>query len=105
MEPRVTQTAISVDMIAAAEPLMGVTQTQPERPQMPDNLEGQITAAIQHWAVPMANSVPMAMRFDPRLPGFAMPYGANVLCLSAVTGPLPAKDEDFAFAPVTNPAT
>lgn len=43
-----TQTDISVDMIAAAERLMGVTQTQSERPQMLDNLEGQITAAIQH---------------------------------------------------------
>ena len=97
-----TQTEITVDTITAAERLMGVSYSAAERQQMLDNLEGQITSALQRRAVPLANSVPMALRFDPRLPGFAMPHGADRLALSAVTAPLPAGDEDIAFAPVTH---
>ena len=93
---------ITLDMIAAAEALVGVSYSVAERQQMLDNLEGQITSAIQRRAVPLANSVPMAMRFDPRLPAFAMPHAADALRLSAVTAPLPATDEDIAFAPVTH---
>ena len=97
-----TQTEISLDTIAAAERLMGVRYSPAERQQMLDNLEGQITSAIARRGVTLANSVPMAMRFDPRLPGFAMPHGADVLRLSEVNAPLPAADEDIAFAPVTH---
>ena len=93
---------ITLDMIAAAETLVGVSYSVAERQQMLDNLEGQITSALQRRAVPLANSVPMALRFDPRLPGFAMPHGADVLRLSAVSAPLPDQDEDIAFAPVTD---
>ena len=97
-----TQPEITIDMIAAAERLTGVEYTRTERRQMLDNLEGQITSALQRRGVPMANSVPMALRFDPRLPGFAMPHGADRLTLSPVTAPLPATEEDIAFAPVTH---
>ena len=96
------QTDITLDTITAAERLMGLSYTPAERQQMLDNLEGQITSALQRRAVPLANSVPMALRFDPRLPGFAMPHGADVLRLSAVTASLPLRDEDIAFAPVTH---
>ena len=97
-----TQTDITLDTIAAAERLMGVSYTAAERQQMLDNLEGQIASAIARRGVALANSVPMAMRFDPRLPGFAMPHGADALRLSQVGAPLPAADEDIAFAPVTH---
>lgn len=97
-----TQPTITLDSIAAAEALMGVSYTMAERQQMLDNLDGQITSAVQRRAVPLANAVPMAMRFDPRLPGFAMPHGADVLRLSAVTVALPEAEEDIAFAPVTH---
>ena len=100
-----TQSDITLDMIIAAEGLMGVSYTPAERQQMLDNLEGQITSALQRRAVPMANSVPMALRFDPRLPGFAMPHGADRLHLSQVSAFLPESDEDIAFAPVTHLAT
>jgi hypothetical protein len=79
---------ITPDMIAAAERLMGVEYTPAERAQMLDNLEGQIGQALARRAVPLANNVPMAMRFDPRLPGFAMPHGADLLRLTR-TSPLP----------------
>ncbi len=95
-------TQITLATIEAAERLVAVSYTPAERQQMLDNLEGQITSAVARRAVPLANSVPMAMRFDPRLPGFVMPHGADALTLSAVTAPLPGSDEDIAFAPVTH---
>ncbi len=97
-----TQTDITLETIAAAERIAGVGYTEAERHLMLDNLEGQIVSAIQRRAVPLANSVPMAMRFDPRLPGFAMPHGADAVRVSKVTVVLPTADEDIAFAPVTH---
>lgn len=94
-------TEITAETIAAAEQLMGLAYTARERAQMLDNLDGQIASAVQRRAVPLANSVPMASRFDPRLPGFAMPHGADALRLSAVDAPLPKDDTDISFAPVT----
>ena len=80
-----TQTDITLETIAAAERIAGVGYTEAERHLMLDNLEGQIVSALQRRAVPLANSVPMAMRFDPRLPGFAMPHGADAVRVSKVT--------------------
>ncbi len=97
-----TQNLITLEAIAATETLMGVSYTAAERQQMLDNLEGQIASAVQRRAVPLANAVPMAMRFDPRLPGFAMPHGADRVHLSAATADLPGCDEDIAFAPITD---
>ena len=97
-----TQGKITLEAITAGEALMGVSYTDAERQQMLDNLEGQIASALARRAVPLANSVPMALRFDPRLPGFAMPHGADRLRLSAATAPLPKADEDIAFAPLTH---
>ena len=94
-------TTISADMIQAAEVLTGVDYTPAERAQMLDNLEGQIASAKARRGVALANSVPMALRFDPRLPGFAMPHGASALTQSTERSPLPTSDEDIAFAPVT----
>lgn len=95
-------TGITIETIAAAEALMGVDYTPAERQLMLDNLEGQIASAVARRAVPMPNHVPMALRFDPRLPGFAMPHGADALRLTSVVDPLPGNDEDIAFAPVTH---
>lgn len=95
------QEDITLETIAAAEQMMGVVYTVQERQQMLDNLEGQITSTVQRRAVSIANSVPMAMKFDPRLPGFLMPHQTDLLSLSVETAPLPDQDEDIAFAPVT----
>lgn len=97
-----TQIKITLEAITAGEALMGVSYTDAERQQMLDNLEGQIASALARRAVPLANSVPMALRFDPRLPGFAMPHGADLLRLSSATAPLPKADDDIAFAPLTH---
>ena len=105
-----TEPAITLDMIAAAERMMAVSQTQAERHLMLDTLEGQIALVLQRRAVPLANAVPMALRFDPRLPGFAMPHMADQVTLSPVAAPLqdrapdraPDCAADIAFAPVTH---
>ncbi len=83
--------------IAAAERLVGVTYTAQERAQMLDNLEGQIAAAQTRRTVNLPNSSPMALRFDPRLPGFKMPSESGV-SVNAVDTPLPTDDTDIAFA-------
>jgi Asp-tRNA(Asn)/Glu-tRNA(Gln) amidotransferase A subunit family amidase len=93
---------VSTSDIAAAERLMGLEYTPQEREQMIGNLEGQVLSAQARRAVKLENSVPMACRFDPRLPGFAMPHGADAVTRSAVDAGLPGSDDDIAFAPLTH---
>ncbi len=93
---------ITLQDIASAERLMGVTYSAPERALMLDNFAGQIAAAQDRRAVKFENGEPMACRFDPRLPGFKMPDPNDTLRWSgADPGPLPSSVEDIAFAPVT----
>ncbi|MGY6411712.1 MAG: amidase [Alkalilacustris sp.] len=91
------------DDIAGAERLMGLAYTPEERAQMLGNLEGQIASAVARRGVALENSVPMASRFDPRLPGFRPPAApGRVVWSGADPGPLPGNDTDIAFAPVTH---
>lgn len=88
--------------IEAAEKLLGITYTADERQQMLDNLEGQIASARLRRSVPLQNSMPMASRFDPRLPGFRMPAAGGRLRIAIPEpGAVPDDDENIAFAPVT----
>ena len=93
--------AITETDIAGAERLLGLAYTARERAQMVGNLDGQRDLAVARRAVALDNTVPMATRFDPRLPGFSMPHGVDALHLSEVTDPLPRAPEDIAFAPLT----
>ncbi|MBB5751406.1 amidase family protein [Prosthecomicrobium pneumaticum] len=92
---------VTIRDIEGAERLMGIAYGAAERQQMLDNLEGQIESARARRAVTLGNDEPMASRFDPRLPGFAMPADGPAPRLPAQAGPLPADDEDIAFSPVT----
>ncbi|MDQ2092419.1 amidase [Marimonas arenosa] len=83
--------------IEAAERLLAVAYTAQERAQMAGNLEGQIDSAVARRKVELANSVPMSLRFDPRLPGFEMPQAEGVVG-SRPDAPLPDSEEDIAFA-------
>ena len=90
---------LRIEDIAAAERLMGVTYTPEERAQMLENLEGQIASAQARRTVRLDNTVPMASRFDPRLPGFTLAHGQDLLRPAPSAGsPLPEADEDIAFA-------
>lgn len=88
--------------IAGAERLLGLAYTAKERAQMVGNLDGQRDLMIARRDLRLDNGTPMACRFDPRLPGFAMPHGIDALHLSEITAPLPSEPEDIAFAPLTN---
>ncbi|MDR3475551.1 MAG: amidase [Devosia sp.] len=97
-----TDPAISVADIEAAERLFGIAYTANERRQMIGNIEAQIGLARRRRSTPLANTVPMATRFDPRLPNFSMPAPQGLFRLSAPASmPLPSDDEDIAFAPIT----
>ncbi len=101
-EPRPTP-APSLDDIAGAERLMAVDYTPEERAQMLGNLEGQIASALARRAVAMPNDLPMASRFDPRLPGSRPPAAPGQVTWSdRDPGPLPDDDTDIAFAPLTH---
>ncbi|HTQ72132.1 MAG TPA: amidase [Acidocella sp.] len=89
---------ISADTLAAAETLFGIRYTQAERQLMLDNLAEQIELAQQRRATALPSALGPATRFDPRLPGFSPPAGR--FHLAPADAPLPADDEDIAFAPV-----
>ena len=83
----------------AAERLFGVRYTEAERAQMRDNLAAQIEWAVRRRAVKLPNALPPAALFDPRLPAFVMPAQA-AMNIPRIAPPLPANDDDIAFAPV-----
>lgn len=92
--------AITEAEIEAAERLMGLAYTARERAQMAGNLDGQIASAVARRAVAMPNDLAPASRFDPRLPGFAMPAHPPLRWAPPDPGPLPEDEADIAFAPV-----
>jgi len=94
------EAAITIDMLEAAEALLGIAYTAPERALMLDNLTPQIAAAKARRAVTLPATLAPATRFDPRLPGFVMPAAGDFVWAPAAA-PLPARDEDIAFAPVS----
>ncbi len=91
---------IKIDEIAAAEKLFGLTYTPAEREQMAGNLDGQIESAQARRKRPLDNDMPMASRFDPRLPTTRMPPPHGAVVFSQQRSPLPENDEDIAFAPL-----
>ncbi len=93
---------ITVETIASAEMLFGLEYTPAERDQMVGNLEGQIASAVARRGVHFANDVPMASRFDPRLPTTVMPPAQTPLRYSTVHAPCPTDDADIAFASLTH---
>ena len=93
---------VTIESIAAAEELLGVSYTPAERAQMVGNLEGQIASALARRRAPPGNDVPMASRFDPRLPTTVLPGPQAPVRYSAVNVPCPSDDEAIAFAPLTH---
>jgi Asp-tRNA(Asn)/Glu-tRNA(Gln) amidotransferase A subunit family amidase len=91
---------ISVETLAAAETLFGISHTDAERQLMLDNLAEQIELAQQRRAIALPTALSPATRFDPRLPGFAAPP-VGPFRLAPDEAKLPEHDEDIAFAPVS----
>lgn len=93
---------ITPEQIMGAEALLGLAWTDRERAQMIGNLDGQIGSAVERRKLRLPNDVPPAQRFDPRLAGFRMPAPGVSVKVAPVAAPLPATDEDIAFAPLTH---
>ncbi len=90
-------TPITLAEIEAAERLLGLAYTDGERAQITGTLDAQRASTEALRQVDLGNSVPMASRFDPRLPGFVMPRDSGVT-VGQGTQALPAEDVDIAFA-------
>ena len=60
--------------VKSALKAIGLEFTKPERKQMAVALEEQITAARALRQMRFLNDLTPAQRFDPRLPGFVMPF-------------------------------
>jgi Asp-tRNA(Asn)/Glu-tRNA(Gln) amidotransferase A subunit family amidase len=91
--------AITADIIAAAEALLGVAYTDDERRLMQGNLSPQIELALRRRTVSLPHTIGPATKFDPRLPEFAAPR-PGAFDWSPAETELPASDEDIAFAPI-----
>ena len=96
-----TSNRLTADIIEAAERLSAVNYTPDERAQMLDNLEGQIASARARRSVVLANDMPAACRFDPRLPTTKLP-APGPLRLNAIDTACPQDETDIAFAPLTH---
>lgn len=94
---------IHEDLVAAAEAIFGVAYTPKERALMAGNLAPQIESALRRRTIAMPNGLAPALRFDPRLPGFQpLPPEQPVRWSGEDPGPLPADDENIAFAPAVH---
>jgi Asp-tRNA(Asn)/Glu-tRNA(Gln) amidotransferase A subunit family amidase len=93
---------IDAATIAEAGRLLGVEYSDAERLQMVDNIAGQIELAIKRRAIRLPQGSAPATRFDPRLPGWKSIEPQIFRPADRPAPPLPAKDIDIAFAPVTH---
>jgi Asp-tRNA(Asn)/Glu-tRNA(Gln) amidotransferase A subunit family amidase len=95
---------ITISDITSAEKLLGITYSNSEREQMVQNLEGQILSAKLRRGMELDNKIPMASKFDPRLPGCQMPSSRSVTARDNSIK-LPKKEEDIAFSNVGEQGT
>ena len=91
---------ITAAAIMGAEALAGVAYTDAERQLMLDNIMAQVELAQRRRATRLPDDLGPATRFDPRLPGFAMP-DPGPFRWEPPTAPLPEDEDAIAFAPVT----
>lgn len=93
---------VTVEMIAGAEQLVGLEFTEEERELMLRGVNRSLESYESLREVPIPNSVPPAIRFDPVLPGRSYPSESTVF---RYTRPReverPANLEEVAFWPVT----
>jgi Asp-tRNA(Asn)/Glu-tRNA(Gln) amidotransferase A subunit family amidase len=97
-----TQPKPAIDL-SVAEKIAAVDYTPEERVLLIDELEDMVDRVRKRRAaVPLENDDAPALTFNPRLPGeLYLPQEGTVRLSATEPGPLPAKDSDIAFAPVT----
>lgn len=91
----------SVDDIASAEKVFGISYSDTERQQMVGSIEGQINAMLTSRKMKHPNSLAPACTFDPRLPGVSYaPQVRNVQLAAADIPALPTDETKLAYAPL-----
>src|SRR5579884_3147452 len=98
---------VSPGTFAEAEKLVRIELTSPEREMAAGNWREAMAGVYERRTGPkkvaIEASVAPATRWDPRLPGIKVgPAVDRFVRDNAPAPPLPAKDEDIAFAPVTH---
>jgi Asp-tRNA(Asn)/Glu-tRNA(Gln) amidotransferase A subunit family amidase len=98
---------VSPATFAEAEKLVQVQLTPAERDMAAGNWRKSLAPVYERRTGPrkftLDSSVVPATKWDPVLPGMTIPSGTDRFVRSlADPGPLPAKEEDLAFAPVTS---
>src|SRR5579862_6870753 len=98
---------VSPGTFAEAEKLVRIELTPPEREMAAGNWREAMAGVYERRTGPkkvaIEASVAPATRWDPRLPGIKVgPAVDRFVRDNAPVPPLPAKDEDIAFAPVTH---
>jgi Asp-tRNA(Asn)/Glu-tRNA(Gln) amidotransferase A subunit family amidase len=101
VDKQIRHEATSAD-IAAAERVLGIEQTAPERALIAQAIAAQIDLARARRAVTLDDDLAPACVFEPRLPGFDMP-DPGPLILPRPTLPFPGAEDDeaIAFAPAS----
>lgn len=95
--------AVSPRTIAEAEKAIGLEFTEAERELMQKGVAEQLEHYQKIRSVPLDNSVPPALRFDPVPTGVRIPRGESSFQMSRAAQPdaVPADLEEAAFWPVT----
>jgi len=92
---------VSREMVKGAQGVVGLQFTDAERELMMEGVEENLAAYEKLRAVPLANSVPPALQFNPVPPGMVVEVRKGKRRRSRVAlPPLPARLEDLAFWPV-----
>ena len=95
--------AISPELIAAAEQLIGLRFTDAERELMRSGLDKQLENYAQLRSVALANDIPPALQFDPQsVPHATSPsHTPSTPTVDPIPPTAPDDLEQLAFAPVT----
>jgi Asp-tRNA(Asn)/Glu-tRNA(Gln) amidotransferase A subunit family amidase len=94
---------VSKEMLQAAEKLAGLEFTDAERELMLEGVNDYLESYEAIRNIPIDNSVPPALAFNPILPGMKFATTRRPIKISKVETPkLPANLEDAAFWPVTH---
>ncbi|MEM9706253.1 MAG: amidase [Pseudomonadota bacterium] len=93
--------SITVETIAEAEKLQGVSYTDAQRTFMLDKLEGRLAALASLRSTSLENSISPAVSFTPRLRRFRVRSQKNTVTLAGSSEqPFPDNAEDIAYATV-----
>ena len=92
---------VGKEMVKGAQGVVGVQFSEPERELMMDGVNENLQSYEKLRAIPLDNSVPPALQFNPVPPGVAVEVGKARRRRSRVeVPPLPGRLEEVAFWPV-----